>query len=408
VKSKWLILFLIWLMMMVAYFDRINLPVAGSSIMESLHISKTQLSLVLSAFTLGYGFMQAPGGHFADRFGSRSLLIVAIVVWSVFTGLTGLAASLAMMVGVRVVFGIGEGLENGAQYKLIGENFLPKERALANSIFLSALALGPALGTPFATWLIANYGWREMFFIFALLGLVVGVVIVALLPDDRRKALDPVAQAIEKENRDSGFADAIRRPTSWLCAAGYLLFNAAFWGFLSWVPTYLKEDRHIPLVKSGVLGALPYVAGFIGMMLSGYLGSSLLSHRRAYLVAACYLGTACGLLIALSATSVTNCMIGLCVGGFFLYGGFGPFWAIAIGLAPPKARGVFTGSVNCCGQIGAFSSQIIIGVLAERMKSFSGAILFMVGALLLATVVMTQLQRLLNSEEGDRILLAAS
>jgi sugar phosphate permease len=83
-----------------------------------------------------------------------------------------------------------------------------------------------------------------------------------------------------------------------------------------------------------------------------------------------------------------------------LYGVFGPFWAIAIDLAPPTARGVFTGSVNCCGQIGAFSSQIIIGLLANQMKSFTGAILFMIAALTLGAVVMSVLQRLQQSSQA--------
>jgi len=397
VKSKWLILFLIWLMMLVAYFDRINLPTASTAMMASLGLSKAQWGFVLSAFTLGYALMQAPGGHFADRFGSRKLLIVAIIVWSIFTGLTGLATSLVMLVGVRVIFGVGEGLENGAQFKLVGEYFEPKQRALANSIFLSALALGPAFGTPIATWQIVAYGWRAMFYTFALLGLFVGLILVWLLPRDAVPRASKVEIATAESAEKEGFARAIRRPTSWLCAGSYMLFNAAFWGFLSWVPTYLREDRHIPLAKSGVIGALPYFAGFVGMVIVGYLGSTLFSNRRSVLVAGCYIGAAAGLLFALSAHETTACVAGLCISGLFLYGGFGPFWAIAIDLAPPSARGVFTGSVNCCGQIGAFSSQIIIGFLANSMKSFTGAILFMTSALVLSAVVMIQLQRSLRT-----------
>ena len=389
-KAKWLVLFLIWLMMLVAYFDRINLPQASTAIMASLHLNKAQWGIVLAAFTLGYGLMQAPGGHLADRFGSRRLLIAAIIVWSVFTGLTGLATSMLMLVGIRFIFGIGEGLENGAQFKLVGEHFPPKQRAFANSLFLSALALGPAIGTPLATWQVVAFGWRTMFGIFAGIGLVVGIVLLVFLPKELRSN----SISTEEGGVETGFLASLRHPTSWLCACGYLLFNVAFWGFLSWVPTYLREDRHIPLAKSGLIGSLPYFAGVVGMAIAGYLGSSHLSNRKPLLVASCYLGAGLGLLVALSAQETTLCVAGLCICGFFLYGVFGPFWAIAIDLAPPKARGVFTGSVNCCGQIGAFSSQIIIGLLANHMKSFTGAILFMVLALALGSVVMATLQRI--------------
>ena len=388
-KAKWLVLFLIWLMMLVAYFDRINLPQASTAIMASLHLNKAQWGLVLAAFTLGYGLMQAPGGHLADRFGSRRLLVTAIIVWSIFTGLTGLAASMVTLIGIRLIFGVGEGLENGAQFKLVGEHFPPQQRAFANSLFLSALALGPAIGTPLATWQVVAFGWRTMFGIFAGIGLIVGIILVTLLPKDARG----ISHSGEVAQGETGFLASLRYPTSWLCASGYLLFNVAFWGFLSWVPTYLREDRHIPLAKSGLIGALPYLAGVIGMAVAGYLGSGKLLHRRPLLVATCYVGAGLGLLIALTAHETNLCVAGLCLGGFFLYGVFGPFWAVAIDLAPPKARGVFTGSVNCCGQIGAFSSQIIIGLLANQMKSFTGAILFMVAALAAGAVVMTALQR---------------
>ena len=172
-----------------------------------------------------------------------------------------------------------------------------------------------------------------------------------------------------------------------------MLFNVAFWGFLSWVPNYLRDDRHIPLAKSGIIGSLPYFAGVAGMAVAGYLGSSLFSSRRPMLVAACLVGTSAGLMVALTADQTATCIVGLCIAGFFLYGVFGPFWAIAIDLAPPSARGVFTGSVNCCGQIGAFCSQIIIGILANQMKSFTGAILFMVAALMLGALVMGTLEQ---------------
>jgi len=397
VKSKWLVLFLIWLMMVVAYFDRINISVAGPSIMAALHISKTQFGIVLAAFTFGYGFMQAPGGHFADRFGSRSLLIAAIIIWSVFTGFTGLAASLGLMIAIRVIFGFGEGLENGAQFKLIGEYFDPKERSFANSVFLSAMALGPAIGTPTSTMLIAKVGWRNMFFVFALVGLVVGAILFALLPRDRKSLSSVRVVAERKPAEPGGFREALRQPVCWLCAAGYVMFNMAFWGFLSWVPTYLNQERHIALKDLGLLGSLPYFSGFVGMLIIGRLGSTVFSRHKAWLLSFCYLTTALSLFFALRADNAGSCVIGLSVSGFFLYSIFGPFWAIAIDLAPPEARGVFTGSVNCCGQVGAFTSQLVIGWLADQMKSFEGAILFMMGALVVGGIVMIALQRQLST-----------
>jgi MFS family permease len=390
VKAKWLVLFLIWLMMLIAYFDRINLPQASNSIMHDLHLDKAHWGFVLAAFTVGYALMQAPGGFLADRYGSRRLLIIAILGWSVFTALTGFAGSLISLLAIRFVFGIGEGLENGAQFRLVGEYFNNKERALANAIFLSALALGPAIGTPLATWQVVQFGWRNMFFIFGVLGLAVAIVLAFWLPKDHGSTLasEPNVSTGEAISLQSLFQGAAPK----LCALGYLLFNMAFWGFLSWIPNYLRDDRHLTLAKSGVLGSLPYLFGVIGMALAGYLGSNAMNRYRPLLIAICCGCAAGGLFAAATAPSVQLAVGGLCFSGFFLYGVFGPFWAIAIGLAPSHARGAFTGSVNFCGQVGAFSSQIIIGLFANKWHSFTQAILFMTGALVCGAIVMGLLQ----------------
>jgi len=157
------ILFWIWLMMSVAYLDRVNVTIAGPTIQTALHLTPRLFGWVLSAFTFGYALMQVPGGHLADRFGARGLLVAALVIWSIFTAATGLAWSTTSIIVIRVLFGMGEGIENGAQFKLIGDNFDSRERSAANATFLTALAVGPAIAAPLTTWLIGHGGWRHAF-----------------------------------------------------------------------------------------------------------------------------------------------------------------------------------------------------------------------------------------------------
>ncbi len=384
-SSKWPILFLIWLMMLVAYVDRIDMAVAGPSVTAALHLSKAQFGWVLAAFTFGYAVMQIPGGYVADRIGSRPLLVAAILVWSVFTALTGMASSFVTLIAIRILFGFGEGIEIGPQFKLIGDYFSTKERSQANSIFLSALALGPALGTPIAAWIIRDYGWREMFFAFSIPGFALAVLLFFMLPRGAKAPSDQSASTSSVETAEER-RTSMRRPAVWCCAAAYLFFNATFWGFLSWVPTYLTSQRHITLAKLGLQGSIPYFVGFVGMVAVGHLGSTKWVHRRPQLVASSFLLAAGFLYLAMKATETTTCIAWLSISAFFIYGAFGPFWAVAIGLATPAARGAFSGFINFCGQIGAFSSQIIVGILADRMKSFDGAILFMVATITIAAV----------------------
>ena len=291
------------------------------------------------------------------------------------------------MLLVRVAFGIGEGFENGAQFKLISEHFDERERSQASAIFLSALALGPAVATPAAAWLIRSLGWRHMFFLFAIPGVIVAALLWIFLPTE-------VANSEEVEPPTTAdVVRALRNPACAWSACGYLLFNATFWGFLGWVPTYLTVQHQMDISKMGLLGAIPYAAGFVGMLVSGRIGTTSLRAFRPVLAGVCYLGAGVFLFLAMKASAVGFCIAGLSATAFFLYGSFGPFWGFAIGLSKPELRGGLTGSVNFFGQVGGFSAQILVGVLTDRMHSFDGAIIFMSASSILAAVAMLLAQR---------------
>lgn len=379
-------LFLIWLMMAVAYLDRVNISVAGPVMMRSLHLSHSQFGWVLSAFTLGYALMQIPGGALADRWGARGLLVAALVFWSVFTALTGAAGSLSALILIRVAFGLGEGLENGAQFKLIADYFPSRERSSANALFLTALALGPALASPLAAWLLTQAGWRGVFYWFSIPGLAVAALLWFTLPKTVNAAVS------ESPAAPSAGRSALRQPTSWLAFAAYLFFNVAFWGFLGWMPTYLSAARHIQLASLGLAAAIPYLCGFVGMLIVGWLGSQALVRRRALLIGICDLLAAVGLYLAYSGRSAAQSIGGLSFAAFFLYGGFGPFWAIAQDLIAEERRGAFTGFVNFGGQIGGFAAPLIVGALYDATHSFTDGFLCMIGALVLAAVSLFCLQ----------------
>ena len=389
-------LLLIWLMMAVAYLDRTNITVAKLAMTRDLHLGETQFGFVLAAFTFGYALMQIPGGRLADRIGSRPLLVTALVVWSVFTALTGLAASLPSLIAVRVLFGVGEGIENGAQFKLIGDGFAARERSSASAFFLTALPLGSAAAAPAATWLLGRVGWRALFFWFSLPGLLVAALLLLFLPHRTAEVVHTDVKNDRDVKNDAGgelgWGDALRRQTSWLVFAAYLFFNVAFWGFIGWMPSYL-DSKGIQLKTLGPIAALPYGCGFVGMIVIGKLGAGVFFRRRAALIAVSYLCAGAFLCAAFTAATVPRSVGGLSLAAFFLYGGFGPFWAVALDLVPSGMRGAFTGFVNLGGQIGGFCAPIIVGALVTRTHSFTDGFLVMTAALALAAGSLLWLQQ---------------
>jgi len=293
---------------------------------------------------------------------------------------------------------MGEGLENGAQFKLIGDHFDSRERSTAGGLFLTAIALGPALAAPVVTWLIARVGWRGLFFWSALLGVLVAILLYAFLPrpTGNREAEETKTAHRPDATRSSAVegTGVLSRPSSWLAFAAYLFFNIGFWGFVYWMPSYLSATRHLTLARLGVIAAIPFLAGFVGLVALGSLASHpRLLPYRAYQVAAGYLAAAACLYAAFTADRLTPCVVALSLAAFFLYGGFGPFWAITLDLIPDRMRGAFTGFVNMGGQAGGILAPVVVGRIVDATHSFTGGFAFMIAALILSALSLALLHQ---------------
>lgn len=390
-NQKWVMLFLLWLMFFIAYLDRVNIAVAGPTMMKELAMSPLVFGSVLSAFTFGYALTQIPGGYLADRFGAKRLLVVALVWWSVFTGITGMVSSVGLLIVVRVLFGIGEGLGIGAQFKLVADFFPSEERSSANALFLTALALGPAFVAPVAAWVIGLMGWRELFLCFSVPGFVMAYLLHRFIPDKPEGGIVHT-EILNKHGSSAMWKDIIAFPSIWLLFFTYMFFNIAFWGFLLWLPSYLSISRHIELKALGIYASLPYIFGFFGLMVMGWLGSKAMYRRRALLIAASYLVAGCALYIAFIQDTAMACLWALSCAGFFLYGGFGPFWAVALDNIPDKLRATLSGFVNFGGQIGGFSAPIVVGGIVSATGSFWGGFVLMTCGLIGAAGMLFVLQ----------------
>ena len=373
------VLTLLWIEFFTAYLDRTNISVAGPTLMKSLAISPYLFGYVLAAFTAGYALMQVPGGMLADRFGVRRMLVIALVLWSVFTGLTALATAIAALIAVRFCFGIGEGIESGAHFRALGDTFDSRERSTASGILHSALALGPAIAAPVAAAIIASAGWQALFLWFSVPGLVVAALVWFFFPKSTGTVPSPEIPSVRGNPLS-------RAPRLWSMFAAYLLFNVAFWGLAGWMPSYLSSTRHIELKNLGIAASIPYLFGFVGLLVLGWVARTVLYERRTALVAASYVLAGACLFAAFRADGAATCIAALAAAAFFLYGSFAPFWAIVLDLVPDGSHGALSGFVNLGGQIGGFFAPIAVGALVETTHSFDAGFSLMAAALVLGAI----------------------
>ncbi|WP_458354353.1 MFS transporter [Peribacillus frigoritolerans] len=168
-KMILLVLYFGWI---VSYIDRTVVSLSIVKIGEDLSLDASKLGIVLSAFFMGYALMQIPGGWLSDRFGSRKVIVIAVLFWSVFTALTGLAWSLTSLLLIRFLFGIGEGGYPSASTKAISDYFPVDKRTKAQSTMMSSNALGGALAPIICAPLLVWLGWRHVFWVISLLGII--------------------------------------------------------------------------------------------------------------------------------------------------------------------------------------------------------------------------------------------
>jgi sugar phosphate permease len=157
----------------VNYIDRATLAVANPLIREELGLSIADMGYLLSAFLWAYAFSQLPTGAIVDRLGPRLLLSMGLSLWSLAQLLGGLVQSFTQFFGARVLLGLGEAPQFPTGARVVRDWFNQRDRGLATGVFNCASSLGTAIAVPLLTYLMLSFGWRAMFVIMGIAGLIV-------------------------------------------------------------------------------------------------------------------------------------------------------------------------------------------------------------------------------------------
>ena len=139
--------------------------------------------MIISSFFLAYAIMQLIGGWLTDKYGSKKIILISLLVWSVFTIFTGFAWSFVSLIIIRFLFGLGEGSFPSASSVALAENFPKEERGRAKGVLSASTQIGAIIAVLLAALLIQNVGWNKMFFIFGVLGFIFLLLLWKYLPD---------------------------------------------------------------------------------------------------------------------------------------------------------------------------------------------------------------------------------
>lgn len=259
---KWLIVILLWGVALLNYLDRQVIFSLFPLLSRDLHASTWELGLISTVFLSVYGACSIFAGYVADRAGRVRVILISLAVWSLATWVTGHVRSMDQMLGVRALMGLSEAFYLPAALALIADWHGPESRSLATGLHQSGLYTGIVLGGAWGGYMGDHAGWRPVFQLLGVAGVVYFIVLLFAL------------RGKPGENHTSDFLRASAR--LWT-TAGFVPLLLAFtamaianWLIYTWLPLFLYERFHMSLTGAG-FSATFYIqaASYAGVILGG-------------------------------------------------------------------------------------------------------------------------------------------
>ena len=402
-KKAWgyrhVILFIVWLLYLINYFDRISVLTFLPFIQKDLNLSAVQIGWLASIFFFGYSLAQFLAGFLADKIGPKKTMNIAIVVFTVVTFLTGFVRNFWQFIVLRLGLAVGEGQHFAPALRMIANWFPRDEKGRANGFFSTTWAVAPAIVPILVTQLAAAFfggAWRPVFFILAAPG-AIGILLLWKYVEnsprtmlDRgkvsREEYDVITSSVDVDAGEHGkkFSTGMFLTDTqfWLYTVGLVIVLMIYWGMTTWISTFLVKQHGMDLKTMGFYASLPYVVAFFSMYLGGWLADKWFGGKPKVVTIISFLGCIPVLYFIghVSKGDTGMLLLGLALGGFFVNLSWGMMYSFPSLRYPKELVGRAVGVSNGLGQFGAFVSPLVAGYLvvtrADNSFDFSNVFLF--------------------------------
>jgi MFS family permease len=390
-RYAWILVALLWLVWLLNYLDRQVVFVLFPLLKSDLALSDLQLGLLGTSFLWVYAFASPFSGYAADRWGRKRIIVGSLLVWSLVTWLTGLARNLPELLVTRGLMGISEACYLPAGLALIAAWHGPATRSRATGIHYSGSYLGTVLGGVAGGYFGQRYGWRSVFAVLGIIGVVYSAVLAFSLRDKKayiEKDVEPPPPM------GAAIRELFRLPAFPMLAFVFGAVSIGDWMIYTWMPAYLFENFHMSLGQAGFASTFYLRAGAVlGILAGGWLADTWGARnlRGRILTQAIGLLAAGPFLFLSGATGSTPFLLaGLAVYGF----GKGSYdcnnMPVLCQISRPCLRSTGFGIYNFAGCLAGGAIAAVAGALKSSVGlsasiRIAGAIVFVAGLLLART-----------------------
>lgn len=381
------LLTLLMVILVFNYLDRIALGVVLQEIKVTFNLTDTQLGLLTGiAFTLFYALMGIPIARWADRGNRRTIIAITTAVWSVAVAMCGAARSFVQLMMIRVVVATGEAGCVPAAQSLIADHFDRNERPRATARYMLGLPIALIVGYLAAGWLNEFFGWRMMFVIIGMPGLLLSVLAWLALREPR---VDGSLGAPRKDGTTGTLFETPHPPLGATCkvlwknlAFRHLLFGYSVWyffgyGLLQWTPSFFVRSYGLSTGEIGTWLALAYgIGGLAGVYAGGQLASRYAARNEPLQLRGCGVAFILFSVINASAYLAKDYRASFILLGVGALGGNmvqGPILATIQSLTKPSMRAISVAlTFLFANLIGMGLGPVAVGALSDALHPISG------------------------------------
>jgi ACS family hexuronate transporter-like MFS transporter len=283
-RYRWVICALLFFCSTINYVDRQALSVLKTTLQDALGWTDVDYGWITFAFTVAYAAFPSLIGRVIDRYGVKTSLAAALILWSAMAAAHGLVSTVFGFVLVRFFLGLAEAANFPASIKAVAMWFPQKERALATGIFNSGTNIG-VLVSVVVVWIAETLNWQSAFVAIGLIGIIWLIFwSKAFYPPEEHPRLQPAELAYIQEGRVSTgsvvklpWTALVRYRQIWPFLLGKMLTDPVWWFYLFWLPSYLSRERgQNPLESAGLLGVI-YTGATVGSIAGGWLSGHLIA-----------------------------------------------------------------------------------------------------------------------------------
>lgn len=264
-RRRWVIVFTIFLAIVFNYVDRQLLSILKPLLEKEFQITNAGYALLVNVFTVCYALMYPLAGWLVDKFGARLVMFFGVITWGIASIGGGLSKSIGVFGFFRGLLGLAEPTNFPAQLKAVTIWFSGKLRATANSLSVAGSSIGAIIAPPLVAWIAINYGWHYAFIITGIIGILIGLLWIAVYRDP--------PEAMAKEAADSSgmsrtvafsWKDLWKTKTLWGIILIRFISDPVWYFCLFWLPGYLQNHSGMSLTQIGMFGWIPFLIADLG------------------------------------------------------------------------------------------------------------------------------------------------